>query len=269
MAKKATKQEIVETAEQNVQDTAPQQTLNQSKRAEYELKISSQLRAVNDALKTADIHQYALELSKLRRFAELWTKSNELCVFEEIKTAEKPYAEFVKRYSFTTKRVVEVADKLTEQIENVEVQSGERRLNLTSFVKFCEGDYTILETIQQTLELMTIREKNILSLTHDDFVKKSPFFIETVKAKYQGETPDSNRQICKKIQSIMDKMGIECKVINPDMHFVQQCAFVQANNAKCAIKSVGYNRFENIMVDVAFHFLTDTSYTLLEQKQRG
>ena len=230
--------------------------------------VAAKLETAKAAFSSKDLDAYASAKADLQKSVDEYNVVAQKTVFAECAKAENPFAAFAAAFTYNGLRVKETKDKETQVVTGVETDTAQRRLSLRGFIKENEYDSSILVDIAKLLVLLTVRENNIMSLSHEDFAKKSLFFCKVVSEKAKGKTPDSNTQICRAIQNIMDKCGISARVINPDMHFIQQCAFVHDARGKCRVKPVTDGKFQTIMVDVMNHFVAGTAYTVLEKKQK-
>lgn len=236
--------------------------------ATCEKDVREKLFAAKYAFSGNDRDAYATAKADLEKAVEQYNVMVQKALFEEFGESDKPFIAFANAFTYEGFRVKETVDRETKVATGIETAKVSRRLSLRDFIKTNGYDASILTDISKLLTLLTIRENNIMQLSHDDFAKKSPFFCKVVTAKSEGKTPDSNTQICRAIQGILEKCGIECKVINPDMHFIQQCAFVHDARGKCRVKPVSEGKMQSIMVDVMNHFVAGTAYSVLEKKQK-
>lgn len=230
--------------------------------------MNAKLEAAKAAFSSKDLDAYAVAKAELETAVNECNIMVQKNLYDDFAKQEKPFAAFATAFTYEGFRAKETKDKETQLVTGIEIEKVNRRLSLRGFIKEKSLDNTILTDISKLLTLLVVRENNIMQLSHEDFAKKSPFFCKVVSEKSKGGTPDSNTQICKAIQGVMEKCGIECRVINPDMHFIQQCAFVHDARGKCRVKPVTDGKFQTIMVDVMNHFVAGTSYSVLEKKQQ-
>lgn len=189
-------------------------------------------------------------------------------LFRGFKDSGAPFVAFSKAFFYEGKRTVEARNPETGELNGISVENGNYRMSLKKFIDTCELDGTVISDISKVLDLLVIREKQIFEVKPDDYAKVSAFFLNVVKKKAAGETPDSNTQITKMVQGIMEKCGIECRITNHDMHYLAQCAFNHNAKAKGSLKVVTPGKFQTIFVDVMNHFTEGTSYSVLEKKQK-
>lgn len=233
-----------------------------------------QLATVNAALKKGNTEEYLKAVANLEKTVVELNISLRRIEYRACKSSGEPFVEFAKRFSYDGIKLKKFLDPNTGDLLRWVFAKTTPRLSLEEMVEYCELDEGILRDITKVLTLLEIRENDIMKLTHEDFLKKSPYFCDVVREKESGKTPDSNRQICMAIQGIVDKMGFSkenCKkapkILNNDMNYLQQCAFVHNSKGKCQVKPVSKKRFWSIMMDLMAHFVDDIDYAVLEKKR--
>lgn len=230
--------------------------------------MATKLSAAENALLTGKAKEYSLAKAALDKEVEEFNTNARHAKYAEFAKTDSPFIAFANAVKYDGKRVKETRNKDTKVVESISVIDTDRRLNLKEFVEYCKIDTTMLKEIAELLTVLTVREQNICKLKHEDYDKQSPFFCRVVKAKEAGETPDSNTQICKRIQNIMDGAGIDCRVINPDMHFIQQCSFVHDSKGIARVKPVPAGKFMTIIVDMMAHFVQGIPYSVFIKEQK-
>lgn len=237
-------------------ELTPEEVLEEKRKTAETALLAGKAKDYADA--KVDLDKAAEEYNTLLRYAQ----------YDKFVESGNPFVAFASAVFYTGKRVKETRNKETKALEGVVVEDEKYRLKLREFIEYKKLDTSMLRDISDLLTVLTVREKEIVKLSHEDFVTKSRFFCDIVREKEAGGTPDSNTQICRRIQGIMDKAGIECRVTNLDMHFIQQCSFVHNGKGIAQIKSVTAGKFLSVVVDVMAHFVKKIPYSVLEKEQK-
>lgn len=231
--------------------------------------VEKQRVAAEKALLSGKAKEYESAKTKLKEVVDEYNLLARRVEYTRMKTEPLPFVAFAKTVTYKAKKVNETRNKVTKELDGVEVQTTERRLNLREFIDYAEIESKMINNIAKLQATLIVREKKILELTPEVFAKESGLVVDVVRAKSEGKTPDSNTAICKLIQSIADEAGIECKIINPDMYFIHTCAFVHDSKGIARVKPVTDGKFVSIIVDLFAHFVQGIPYSILIKEQKN
>lgn len=230
--------------------------------------IEGRLEVAKAALANGKATDYAKAYADLDRAVNTFNTEVRNGCYAKFAKAPHPFVAFAGAVFYDGKRIKVTRNNESKEVEGITVEKASRRLNLKEFVEFCKFDKKILDEISELQTLLTIREREICTLKHEDYLTHDRFFCRTVADKMAGKTPDSNTQICKKIQGILDMAGVECRIVNPDMHFIQQCSFVHDPKGIARVKPVTAGKFMTIVVDMMAHFVQGIEYSILIKEQK-
>lgn len=245
---------------------------NRTNLQKSEATIDELVLKANEALKADSIKVFDDAMESLDKEIANYNAMAEKAAYDACLAAEKPIVELATVFFFTGRRSVEERSKDTKKLMAIKVEPTSRRLSLSKFIKNYGLDRGVLTDINHLYERFVIREKKVLTLSaielRDEYKKGSSFFKECVDSLKSGGTPDSNTQIAKSLQNIINSCGVEKRVTNHDIHMLQQWLFNHDAKNKGTSKVVTSGKFESYIVDVLNHHITGAAYTVLE-KQRG
>jgi hypothetical protein len=224
--------------------------------------------AAEKALLAGKAKEYSTAKADLDKAVDEYNTLVRKTVYDKFLKSDKPFVEFAGTVYYDGKRAKETRNNDTKVVEGVTVEGAKYRLKLKEFVEYGKIETKMLREISDLFTVLTIREQGIMTLKHEDFVKQSQFFCRVVADKESGKTPDSNTAICRRIQGIMDMAGIDCRVMNLDMHFIQQCSFVHNGKNIAQIKPVTAGKFVSVVVDMMAHFVQGIPYSILVKEQK-
>ncbi len=231
-------------------------------------KANATLETLKEALRTRDLDAYATTKKILNEQVQSLNKALCNVAFAEFMAAENPYVAAIDRFSIDAYRIKEETSKEDGAILSVKLDKRQSRINLANFTSFAgtlSKDW--INKAAQLLSLLQLRETEVFALKPEDLAKKSYFFISAAKRKMEGETPDSNTQIVRTLQSIIDELiGPTYRCTNHDIAFIQECAFQFDAKAKAGLKSMNEKAFQTVMLSVAYRCLKGETYKVKNQK---
>lgn len=195
--------------------------------------------------------------------------------FEEFAKDTSPLMKAIRAFYITSYRVKEVHDKETEKTTDiVTVANDKTRVDIEDFVDFAKLDKKWLVDTTNLLSLLQLRKTDIYTLSAADLTAQSYFFMNAVRKKKDGETPDSNTKIVALLQKIVDATIFEDngkglnkhKVTARDIAFIEDCCHQFDPKAKAGIKSLKARGFQTVMVSVLYSMLTGEGYTVKNAK---
>ena len=188
-----------------------------------------------------------------------------LCKLEYVKflAEENPMIAAVKQFYVDTVKIKETRDKEDGSITGVSLEEKKSRIDLEKFCEFAELDRAWAHDSTKLLTLFTLRETDVFAMKPDELAKKSIYFISQARAKKEGETPDSNRQIVLLLQKIIDeaifvdngKGENAYKCTNHDIAFIHDAVTKIDTKEKCTIATLNPRQFKTVMMSVFAHCL--------------
>ena len=243
------------------------------------------------ALKNIDAYNKALSESDLKKMNELDVALKQLeidyqnemakVVYQECLATENPMLSAITKYSYN---VIAHKDKKEEDIvvERVLNDDKVRQIDLLKFCKYsqdikaknkldCAWQYDVMAFNQ----LLCLRSAKELKFTPAQ-VKKiaQTYYMEELARKINlGETPDSNTQICKQLQAVVDKILFKddgkgknaYKVNNHDVAYMLMI-YTKKGKSALAVQVAKHDFMRRIIADVLYRIVTDGKYSL-EYKQ--
>lgn len=234
-------------------------------------KAEQDLIAVRSALRKNNIDAFSDALTTLTESIKEWNVLTEKLEFSKFAASETPLKTAIRTFYITTYRVKETHDKETGKITNMDIVANDKtRIDMEKFVEYAGLDNGWLYDCKELLSLLQLRKMDIYSLKPADITGKSYFFMEAVRKKKDGETPDSNTKIVAALQKIVDATIFEDngkglnkhKCTYKDIAFIEDCAHQFDPKAKAGIKSLKYRGFQTVMVSVLYAMLTGENYAV-------
>lgn len=228
-----------------------------------EKDVNESLETVRKAFAEKDLAGYNKAMATLNE--KVKTLNECLCKvkYAEFLAAESPMIAAVKEFYIDAKRVKESHDKNDGSVNGVNLESKKVRIDLEKFCEFGHLDTTWATDCGKLLALLTLRETNVYSIKPADLAKKSFYFIGAANAKKNGETPDSNTQIVRLLQQIIDEAIFVddgngknvYKCTNHDLAFIQDAVTKMDAKEKCTIAMLNERQFKSVMTSVFAHCL--------------
>lgn len=241
-------------------------------------KINEYNKGLQDGISVADMNKIDNELKELEA-----TYSNVMArvVFDECLDTDNPMLTAVTRYSYN---VVSHKDNKEDGVIVERVLNTER-VRQIDLLKLCKYSQDIkherkLETNWQydamkLNQLLCMRSAKELKFTAKQIKEiASTFYMEELARKIDlGETPESNTQICKQVQAVIDKILFKddgkgknaYKVNNHDVAYMLMIYTKKGKNA-LAVQVAKHDFLRRILGDVLYRITTDGKYSL-EYKQ--
>ena len=221
------------------------------------------LEAVRKALAEKDLAGYSKALATLT--TKVKTLNECICKvkYAEFLATEHPVITAVKEFYIEVYKVKETREKDDGSITGVNLEKKKSRIDLEKFCEFGELDKTWAHDSAKLLALLTLRETDVYAIKPSELSKKSYYFIGAVRAKKEGETPDSNTQIVRLLQKIIDEAIFVdngsgqnvYKCTNHDLAFIQDAVTKMDTKEKCTIAMLNERQFKTVMMSVFAHCL--------------
>ncbi len=214
------------------------------------------LARVNEALTAKDMDAYSASRKTLDTSVSNLNKALANEAFAGFLETENPIVAAVKAFYIKT---IKVKEKTNDAgiITSVEFEDRNSRIDLEKFCDFAELDMQWVHDSSRLLAKLVLRETDVYNIAPAELSKKSYYFTSQVKAKKEGETPDSNTQIVKLLQKIIDETlgeGVH-KCTNHDMAFIQDALTKLDTKEKCTIATINERQFKTVIMSVLAHAL--------------
>lgn len=244
--------------------------------AKAEEAIQKALTACNSAISESNLDAYGESRTELEKCIAQFNGLAEKNAYKICSAADQPIVQLVKMFFFNGLKVsedkaVDEDGKKTDKLLSVSTESVKKRLNLSKFVKNYGQNKSILASINELYDLMLVKEKMLLAMTPVEFAaeyKKGSDYTKSVyDALKKGNTPTSNTQICKKLQEIVNACGVESRIVNLDIHFLERASFNADAKEIAQLKPVTGPKFASFIMDVLAYHVTGKQYQLTEKKK--
>lgn len=241
---------------------AKENTLKEA--AEANLKIAQ------EALLSGDITVYEMAKQKLADSVDEWNKAHEYAEYGKILTTDEPLKKAFESLFITVHKVKEYVQPETKRTVAIAIEPKPRRIDFDKFCAFGELDTNWLSATDRLLALLQLKKVDIYNLKPEDIIGQSGAFMYALRKKKSGETPDSNTQVTKLLQQIVDDTiyvdngnGQNAhKCTYKDIIFVEDCAYRFDPSQKCGIKSLKPRGFHTVMSSVLHSILTGEGYNV-------
>lgn len=188
---------------------------------------------------------------------------------------ENPLMAAIKKFYITSYRAKEKRDEETGKTIGIELAKNDKtRIDFDAFCKFANLDSGWLRDCTCLLQLLQLRKTDIYNMSASELSAQSYFFMNAVRQKKEGKTPDSNTQIVALLQKIVDATifeegkngGNAHKCTHRDIAFIEDCAHQFDPKAQCGIKSLKPRGFQTVMASVLYSMVTGVNYTVKNAK---
>lgn len=216
---------------------------------------------VNEALANKDLNEYGNAMAQLTKAVK--ALNEHICRAEYVKFTleEHPMIAAIKQFKIETVVIKEEKNKESGIVVGVKLNKRETNIDLLKFCEFVQIDKTWAHEAFHLLELLALREADVFKMNPSELAKRTRYFCEKAAAKKNGETPDSNTQIVKQLQKVVDlaifvddgngKNSYKCT--NHDIAFILDAATKIDTKEKGTIAMVKERDFRIIMLNVFSH----------------
>lgn len=221
------------------------------------------LAGVREALNAKDLEQYGTRMAALKKVVDAWNKMICQRAYAEFLKADNPMIAAVQAFYVKVVKIKEDRDSETNTITGVNFEHKNARIDLEKFCEFGDLSLAWARDSARLLALLSLREVNVYEIKPSDLANKSFYFATQVRAKKAGETPDSNTQIVRLLQKIIDeaifvddgKGKNKYKCTNHDLAFIQDAVTKMDTKSKCTIAMLNERQFKTVMMSVFAHCL--------------
>lgn len=228
-----------------------------------ETRVQEALNEVKNALKENDLAVFAEKKTALAKAVDEWNANLQNVAFEALLGCEHPVIAAVQQFYIDAYRIKETTDKDSGKITDIALDKRPRRIDLEKFCEWGHLDTAWARSSSELRDMLEARETELYSLKPSELAKKSFYFISVMRKKEAGETPDSNTQIVRQLQKIIDeaifidngKGKNAYKCTNHDIAFIQDAVTKFDPKKKCSIAMMNDRAFKSVMMSVFAHCL--------------
>lgn len=234
------------------------------------------IQVVREALRNKDLAAYGKAMLDLKARTAEWNDLLCKAKYAEFMEAENPMIAAVQDFYIEVMKIKETTCQEDGTINGVNFEKKKARIDLEKFCKWAELSTEWAADSERLLALLTIRETGVYTLKPADLAKKSYYFISQMKAKQEGETPDSKTKIVRLLQKIIDEAIFVddgtgknvYKCTNHDLAFIQDAVTKMDTKEKCTITMLNDRQFKTVMMSVFAHCLGE-AYKVRVPKRKG
>lgn len=224
------------------------------------------LEVVRNALTAGKLPEYTEGMTDLKKKVGEWNKCLRNVEFEKLLHTDSPMISAVRQFYVDGYKIKEEKDKDTEAIIAVSFEEKQSRIDLEEFCEFGNLDTKWAHSAALLRDLLEVQKTEVYSMKPAELAKKSYYFISKMKAKENGETPDSNTQIVRLLQQVVDeaifvdngdgKNVYKCN--NHDIAFINDAVTKFNPKEKCSIQTLNSRQFKTVMMSVFAHCLGES-----------
>lgn len=209
--------------------------------------------------------------SKAKASLESEVKSKNIAVkvalYSKLCEHAEPIKTAISTFNYTTEKVQEKLDD-KGGIVLLQIVDTTTRIDMSDFVKVCKLNDEWLHDCNRLLALLQLRKTDLYNMTDTEMMQCTPYFIKKANEKLDGGTPDSNRQVEKLLQAIVDATigADQHKVTVHDVAFLEDACYSYNKKAYCGIRSMNAKAFYNVVVSVLYRMLTNSVYEIQNAK---
>ena len=221
------------------------------------------LELVRNALAKKDLSGYSKAMAVLNEKVRVLNECICKVKYADFMTADKPVIAAVQAFYIDTVKIKESRHKEDGSITAVNFDKKKSRIDLEKFCIFGGIDTEWAHNCSKLLALLILRETDVYAIKPAELAKQSYYFISQVRAKKEGDTPDSNTKIVRLLQTIIDgaifvddgKGKNVYKCTNHDIAFIQDAVTKMDTKEKCTIAMLNERQFKTVMMSVFAHCL--------------
>lgn len=237
--------------------------------------VNETLLKVREALAAKDMDGYGGHLAKLGEYVKAHNKDILNVEFDRLSKETNPMIAAVKQFYVEMKRVVESKDDETGRITGVNIETKKTRIDLAKFCDFAHLDKAWINQTARLLVLLVSKKRDLFAMSSEDLAKQSIIFHNVLNELKDGKTPNSNTQIVRLIQEIVDGTifvndgsgNNSYRCTNHDILFISEAVMKFNAKEKCALDSMNDRQFQSVMMSVFAHILGE-AYVIKEAKSR-
>lgn len=239
--------------------------------SELRSSIIEQIELFNNALKDGDFSAMAKAETELKEAESQYADIKATEVFDEVGDDENPIKSAIVKYWYPVlshKNIREDGKLIRFEL----VEDKMRQIDLVKLAKYCNINADWQYAIEKFNQLLCLRAAHELKLSKKDIdqICQSFYMNKLSRAVELGETPDSNTQICKQLQKIIDAMVFEddgkgknkYKVNNHDVAYLLMCYTKKDNKKALTISTAKHGVMHRLVMDIAHRVILGKVYGL-------
>lgn len=238
---------------------------------EYKGDIERSIDEYNAALDENNFVKMSQAEAALKAAEDNYAETKEEEVFEALKAEENPVKAAIIEHSYNV--VTHHANRKKGVIIGYELVTDRlRQIDLLKFCKYCDLPTAWQYKVEKFNQLLALRTANDLKLPKSK-VKDicDSFYMNKLAREIDlGGTPDSNTQICKQLQMVVDAIIYEdngkgknlYRALSRDVTYLL-LTYTKRNNKKvCSVQVAKNSYMHKLILDVIHRILTGGVYDL-------
>lgn len=239
--------------------------------------VVEQINAFNKAIHENDLSAMSKAETSLKEAEAEYAETKALEVFDKLGEMENPIKAGIIEYSYPVLSHKNIRED--GKITGIElVEDKMRQIDLVKLAKYCGIKCDWQYMIEKFNQLLCLRAARELKLPKAEVNKicDSFYMNKLSRAVELGETPDSNTQICKQLQTIMDAMVFEdngkgkniYKVNNHDVAYLLMC-YTQKGRKALTIRTQKHAVVHRLVMDIEHRVILNKKYDLEYKVDKG
>ncbi len=245
---------------------------------EYKGDVEKSIAEYNAALDENNFVKMSQAETALKAAETNYAKTKEEEVFEVLKAEENPVKAAIVEHSYNV--VTHKVNRENGEIVGFELVTDRlRQIDLLKFCKYCDLPTAWQYKVEKFNQLLALRTANDLKLPKAKIKDIcDSFYMNKLSREIDlGGTPDSNTQICKQLQMVVDAIIYEdngkgknlYRVNNHDVAYLLM-VYTQRNNKKvCSVRVAKNSYMHKLVLDVMHRILTGKVYDLEYQMTKN
>ena len=239
--------------------------------AKFKAAIDEKITLANKAVSDGNLKAYYDTVAELEKVEKDYADVYASIVYDELLKSDKPIIAAISRYSYPILRHTEIKDKDTHQITELALKEKVKQIDLLKFCKYGKLDSLWQYDVQKFNQLLCLRAAKELKFSAAEIKKiTKTFYLEEQARKIEmGETPDSNTQICKMLQKVIDSIVCAAdsnaekpyKCNNHDVSYLLMCYTKKGKNA-LGVAVAKHDVLRRLVMDVCYRIITNGRYDL-------
>lgn len=233
--------------------------------------IETLIAKANALIKANKLQDYYELMPKLDEAEKKYAELKATAVYTDLAKLPMPIIEAIKAYSYEIVRHKETTNKETHKVESLELVEKTRQIDLLKFCKHAKLDTDWQYPVQKFNQLLCLRSAKELKYSASEIkqVVDKYFLDEQARKIEMGETPDSNTQICKQCQRVIDgiifnddgKGNNTYKCNNHDIAYLIMC-YTKKGKERLGVKTAQNDFLRRLIMDICYRILTNGRYTV-------
>lgn len=233
------------------------------------------LETVRVAHASKDLEAYGKAMAKLKDDVADYNTMLKKVAYDNLGATESPMIEAVKQFYVEIFKIQEDRDD-AGNISGINLVAKKSRIDLEAFCKFNSFPTKWATDAAHLLDLLALKEIDVFKIPVTSLTSKSVYFLQKATEKKSGATPDSNTQIVKLLQTIIDEMIFvddgagknAYKCTSHDLIFIHDAITKFDAKEKCTIQTMNARQFNTVLMSVLAHCLGE-AYTVKAAKSKA